>query len=706
MYSPFFLKSGNQIQNQEDDQIDRQNEQQSQTNFDNLITKVYISQSSQPDHQLNDDHHLKKNNSLISITSSNISHLTVNNSTKTKYDMFVDDEEHRSSCESGNYNEEFSSTRNLIKENCSETGTCLDDADDNEEDELDHQKFTSDQLDSFILNPNRQLNTNEPEYFISNRDSRINYENDIDDEYRQNESSSDETSSQSSYDEFEEADSSENSDCYEYSDSDQTDTDQSSSEDDLNNDLITESSTMQLIKKKTHQKIINDSQFVGHFDGNKPLLEDENDEEEKLKVIEKPQEGKLVDIDDGEENLLELKNDSINYSLTDLANKTDQLLNQSHQSNSSNLSIQSQEEDELDKEVAVNLLKQVEQDKLRKDLFGSAPFNQEAREALKCKLNLNNQLDNSKLNSQEIENLFEDNQFNKMNLEQIKQQISSKIAQQPQNPQPVQLQQQTSVGPVGAVDSSTLSLIASTLLENQEKVKKEDKYQSVKLPNVCKKQQVNKSSEQLTIDTATSSNLQCYDEMPSPSTIFSENAKNQDSKDLKIIYSTKSSKLPSSLRHKDEKHEKHNKAKVKLHKSKLKNTHKNYKFIEEYDDDVDELLSNNEQDDLSQITSKKSLNKDEKSKEKSSKKKSKDRLGLPSITSKVKDKEKLKEKKLKKEKKHKDEKDKDKKEKRLKKESKKSSKSSSNKVEESKGFFFSNMSFEDTIEDKLEETRC
>ena len=207
-------------------------------------------------------------------------------------------------------------------------------------------------------------------------------------------------------------------------------------------------------------------------------------------------------------------------------------------------------------------------------------------------------------------------------------------------------------------------------------------------------------SVQLAIETALNSSSSANYEsemMASPSTLFDHES------NLKVIKSTKSSKLPSSLRHKDEKH--HSKTKVKLHKSKLnpsklKGSQKNYKGIEEYDD-VDELLSN-DQDDLSQATNlnNRPSGKDEKA-EKSSKKKLKDsKLGLSISKSKDKDKEKSKDKEReKKDKKHKEKKE----EKRLKKESKKSSKSS----EKPKGF--ANMSFEDNIEDKfeeMEETRC
>ena len=612
---------------------------------------------------------------MLSITSSNISHLTVNNNnTKTKYDMFIDDEEHRSSCESGNYNEEFSSTRFLIKN--SENSAYLDTEDNDEQIEDEQQQFTRDQLDSFILNPNRQLNKTEPEYFISSRDSRVNYENEIDDEFRQNESSSESSTSCDDYEEEAEI-SSENSDYYENSDSEEA----RSTADSLT------SSEDELIDKK------NDSQFVGHFDGSKPLIsEDEDYDEEEQKT----KEGKLIDIEDdddgnGEENLFEnetIKN-SINYIVTDQANTN--LLNQSNRSNLSNLSNQSQ--DELDKEVASNLFKQVEQDKLRnKDLFGSKPFNQETREALKCKLNLETNFDKDKLllnqqQQQQTENLFSDNQFNKMNLDQIKLQISTQLNQpQPQHPTLI-----NQVSDSSTLCSSTLSAIASTLIENQDKLKKENKYQLVKLPNVIKKQQAAVKSKlttseqpQLTIEQIKSKNVDFSSEdqmMASPSTLFD----NDSESNLKVIKSTKSSKLPSSIRHKDEKHLK---AKVKLHKSKLnpsklKSSQKSYKGIEEYDDDVDELLSN-DQDDLSQVTNlNKELNRSEKS-EKSIKKKLKD---------KEKDKEKSREKK---DKKHKEKKEKLKEEKRLKKESKKANKN----IEKPSGFGFANMSFEE-----MEETR-
>lgn len=625
--------------------------------------------------------------------------------------MFIDDEEHRSSCESGNYNEEFSSTRNLIKN--SETAYL-----DAEESDQQHEQFTRDQLDSFILNPNRQLNTSEPEYY---RDSRVNYENDIDDEFRANETS--ESSTSSSYDEpdereddFDEADSSENSEYYENSDSDDnrsTADSLTSSDDELNDDSQQLASTMQLIRKKSsghHSTTTNDSQFVGHFDGSKPLLmeDDDYDEEERTK------EGKLIDIDDGEENLFETATvqNSISYMPADQQEAaivsqraTTDLLNQSNRSNLSNFSA----EDELDKEVASNLYRQVEQDKLRnKDLFGSKPFNEETREALKCKLNI----ETSSFNKEKpagapvtAENVFTDNQFNKMNIDQIKSmQISSMAnSNQPNSTQPPSL---ISGGQVGdRVDSSTLSAIASTLLENQDKTKKGDKYQSVKLPNVIKKQPTSRPSEQpqsvqLAIENALNSSSGANYEgemMASPSTLFDHDS------NLKVIKSTKSSKLPSSLRHKDEKHQ--SKTKVKLHKSKLnpsklKGSQKNYKGIEEYDDDVDELLSN-DQDDLSQAANlnHRSSGKDEKS-EKKPKKSKESKLGLSISKSKDKDKEKSKDKEReKKDKKHKEKKE----EKRLKKESKKSGKSS----EKPRGF--ANMSFEDNIEDKLEEmeeTRC
>ena len=672
---------------------------------DRSVTKVYVSQSSV-------DEQLKKNNSLLSITSSNISHLTVNNN-KT-YDIMFDDEEHRSSCESGNYNEEFSSTRNLIKN----SETAYLDADESDQ---QHEQFTRDQLDSFILNPNRQLNTSEPEYY---RDSRVNYDNDID-EFRQNETS--ESSTSSSYDEpderedeFDEADSSENSEYYENSDSDDnrsTADSLTSSDDELNDENLQLASTMQLIRKKSsghHSTTTNDSQFVGHFDGSKPLLmeDDDYDEEERTK------EGKLIDIDDGEENLFEAVpgGAAVQNSITYMPAADQQeatgtvsqraatdLLNQSNRSNLSNLSNLSQE-DELDKEVASNLYRQVEQDKMRnKDLFGSKPFNQETREALKCKLNIETSSFNKEKSivgqpAVEQPNIFTDNQFNKMNVDQIKSmQISSMSNNQPS----------LSVGQVGdRVDSSTLSAIATTLLENQGKSKKGDKLQSVKLPNVIKKQQQQQTSKpneqqpsvQLAIETALNSSSSVNYEsemMASPSTLFDHES------NLKVIKSTKSSKLPSSLRHKDEKH--HSKTKVKLHKSKLnpsklKGSQKNYKGIEEYDDDVDELLSA-DQDDLSQAVTlnNRPYGKDEKT----AKKKSKEsKLGLSISRSKDKEKSKDKERE-KKDKKHKEKKE----EKRLKKESKKSSKSS----DKPRGFAFANMSFEDNIEDKfeeLEETRC
>lgn len=625
---------------------------------------------------------------MLSITSSNTSHLTVNNSSKTKYDMFIDDEEHRSSCESGNYNEEFSSTRNLIK-------TAYLDNEENDE-----QQFTRDQLDSFILNPNRQLNTSEPEYFISNRDSRVNYENDIDDEFRSSQNESSESSTSSSYepdddeDLNDEADSSENSD-YEYSDSDERSTDDSlTSSDEELNEMQESASTVQLIKPKKHPHTTNDSQFVGHYEGSKPLLLEDEQEEYEDERRKEVTTGKLIEIDDGDENLF--KNDSINYSLSS------DLLNQSNQSNLSNLSNQSQE-DELDKEVASNLFKQVEQDKLRnKDLFGSKPFNQETREALKVKLNLGDKLVVTQ--QQPPVNIFSDNQFNKMNIDQIKQQQQQQAALNSQT-----ATQQLVINQVG--DSSTLSLIASTLAESQGKLKKEDKYQSVKLPNVIKKQQKsqikqsNEQPSQASTETVISNPIP-YDEMPSPSTLFGTES---EASNLKVIKSTKSSKLPSSLRNKDEKHLKS--TKVKLHKSKLnpsklkKSSQKNYKGIDDYDDDVDELLSN-DQDDLSQALNcnkKQSASKSDKTEKDKSKKKSKEsRLGLSSIRS-SKDKLKEKDKELKKEKKHKvdkEKKEKLKEEKRLKKENKKL-----NKNAKERGF--ANMSFEDNIEDKeIEETRC
>ena len=602
--------------------------------------------------------------------------------------MFIDDEEHRSSCESGNYNEEFSSTRNLIK-------TAYLDNEENDE-----QQFTRDQLDSFILNPNRQLNTSEPEYFISNRDSRVNYENDIDDEFRSSQNESSESSTSSSYepdddeDLNDEADSSENSD-YEYSDSDERSTDDSlTSSDEELNEMQESASTVQLIKPKKHPHTTNDSQFVGHYEGSKPLLLEDEQEEYEDERRKEVTTGKLIEIDDGDENLF--KNDSINYSLSS------DLLNQSNQSNLSNLSNQSQE-DELDKEVASNLFKQVEQDKLRnKDLFGSKPFNQETREALKVKLNLGDKLVVTQ--QQPPVNIFSDNQFNKMNIDQIKQQQQQQAALNSQT-----ATQQLVINQVG--DSSTLSLIASTLAESQGKLKKEDKYQSVKLPNVIKKQQKsqikqsNEQPSQASTETVISNPIP-YDEMPSPSTLFGTES---EASNLKVIKSTKSSKLPSSLRNKDEKHLKS--TKVKLHKSKLnpsklkKSSQKNYKGIDDYDDDVDELLSN-DQDDLSQALNcnkKQSASKSDKTEKDKSKKKSKEsRLGLSSIRS-SKDKLKEKDKELKKEKKHKvdkEKKEKLKEEKRLKKENKKL-----NKNAKERGF--ANMSFEDNIEDKeIEETRC
>lgn len=74
------------------------------------------------------------NQSVSSLTSSTLDHANerlMPHDKKPTYDMFIDDEEQRSSCESGNYDERLSSTRNLIQ--AEEECACLsDDADMNQ----------------------------------------------------------------------------------------------------------------------------------------------------------------------------------------------------------------------------------------------------------------------------------------------------------------------------------------------------------------------------------------------------------------------------------------------------------------------------------------------------------------------------------------------------------------------------------------------